>query len=232
MGQLVLNGRALVWCDAAAGATTRGARRRKTSTCLRRSSLASTSSSSSCWCHAYAFLALAPCLLRPCEPWRAGLVVGCFRQARRSDALALLRDKVQADSDFNLAKHVCHVHQFNRYVLRGVFTEPWPGACEVASVAPGRRHAKMPGCIFGGLASLACILACHDASVARPQQNKRVSIKLVSNGLAGGRQKDAACARGGGARCCVRRGAAASSRCLFGLPAHLRSTWTRSSTPR
>jgi len=161
MGQLVLNGRALVWCDAAAGATTRGARRRKTSTCLRRSSLASTSSSSSCWCHAYAFLALAPCLLRPCEPWRAGLVVGCFRQARRSDALALLRDKVQADSDFNLAKHVCHVHQFNRYVLRGVFTEPWPGACEVASVAPGRRHAKMPGCIFGGLASLACIFGMH-----------------------------------------------------------------------
>ena len=26
------------------------------------------------------------------------------------------RDKVNADSDFNLAKHVCHVHQYNRSV--------------------------------------------------------------------------------------------------------------------
>ena len=120
--------------------------------------------------------------------------------------------------------------------------------CAGYSLSRGRAHAKlparrpaegMPRCRAASLAgwhlwhaSSACILACHDASVARPQQNKRVSIKLVSNGLAGGRQKDAACARGGGARCCVRRGAAASSRCLFGLPAHLRSTWTRSSTPR
>ena len=31
----------------------------------------------------------------------------------RFDILFLLMDKVNADSDFNLAKHVCHVHQYN-----------------------------------------------------------------------------------------------------------------------
>ena len=31
----------------------------------------------------------------------------------RFDILFLLMDKVRADADFNLAKHVCHVHQYN-----------------------------------------------------------------------------------------------------------------------